>query len=150
MPRATLTIEIEASCAAVFALIHDYGRRLAWDTMLSDARLLGGATSAGPGARSVCTGTWRTAFLALETEYVSFEPGRVAAVKLVNRPPFFQSFAASIRHEALGERRSRTTYTYSFRARPAWLRPLIEPVIDQLLRRETRMRLEALRRFLER
>src|SRR5512143_1919675 len=118
MPRETLSIEIDASCDAVFDVIHDYGCRLEWDTMLREARLLGGATAAGMGVRSVCAGTWRSAFLALETEYVRFEPGRVAAVKLTNRPPFFEQFAATIRHDAVGGVRSRTTYIYSFRARP--------------------------------
>ncbi|MCL4303975.1 MAG: SRPBCC family protein, partial [Anaerolineae bacterium] len=85
VPRENISIEIDAPCAAVFDVIHDYGRRLEWDTMLREARLLGGATAAGIGVRSVCAGTWRSAFLALETEYIRFEPGRVAAVKLTNR-----------------------------------------------------------------
>jgi hypothetical protein len=34
MPRESLSIEINAPCAAVFAVIHDYDRRLEWDTML--------------------------------------------------------------------------------------------------------------------
>lgn len=50
--------------------------------MLRSARLLDGATHAGLGVRSLCAGTWRSAFLALETEYIQFVLGRVAAVKL--------------------------------------------------------------------
>ncbi len=149
MPRASLSIEIDAPCAAVFEVVHDYGCRLQWDTMLRAARLLGGATAAGPGVRSVCAGTWRSAFLALETEYIRFEPGRVAAVKLTNRPFFFEQFAATIRHDALSQVRSRTTYIYFFRARPRFLAPLLEPIMNALLRREVRQRLHALRRFLE-
>jgi hypothetical protein len=144
-----VTVEIDASCAAVFGLIHDYDRRLDWDTMLKEARLLGGASSAGIGVRSLCTGTWRSGFLALETEYIRFEPGRLAAVRLVNRPPFFENFAASIRHEAIDDGRSRTVYVYSFRSRPRLLAPLLEPVMDLLLQRETRNRLRSLRSYLE-
>jgi hypothetical protein len=117
--------------------------------MLREARLLGGATAAGTGVRSVCAGTWRSAFLALETEYIRFEPGRVAAVKLTNRPPFFERFAATIRHDTLSEVRSRTTYIYSFRAHPRFLAPLLEPIMNALLRREVQKRLRSLRRFLE-
>lgn len=149
MPRESVSIEIDAPCAAVFDVIHDYDCRLEWDTMLREARLLGGATAAGVGVRSVCAGTWRSAFLALETEYIRFEPGRVAAVKLTNRPPFFDRFAATLRHDALGEGRSRTTYIYSFRARPRFLAPLLEPVMNVMLRREVRKRLRSLRRYLE-
>ena len=89
MPRESVSVEIEASCETVFNLIHDYGRRLEWDTLLSKACLLDEAAVAGLGVRSLCVGTWRGAFLPLETEYIRFEPGRVAAVSLTNKPPFF-------------------------------------------------------------
>src|SRR5690349_883244 len=115
MPRGSHAVEIDASCQAVFELVHDYARRLEWDSMLSEARLLGGATRAALGVRSLCVGTWRGGYLDLETEYVRFEPGLVAAVKLCNRPAFFDNFAATIRHEPLGDGRSRVTYIYNFR-----------------------------------
>ena len=147
MPRASVSVEVGASCTAVFNLIHDYGRRLEWDTLLSQAVLLDDAAEAGVGVRSLCVGTWRGLFLPLETEYISFEPGRVAAVSLTNRPPFFDQFAATIRHEPLGENRSRVTYIYFFRARPRLLAPLLEPLMNWLLRRETQKRLAALKRY---
>ena len=147
MPRASVSVEVGASCTAVFNLIHDYGRRLEWDTLLSQAVLLDDAAEAGVGVRSLCVGTWRGLFLPLETEYISFEPGRVAAVSLTNRPPFFDQFAATIRHEPLGENRSRVTYIYFFRARPRLLAPLLEPLMNWLLKRETQKRLAALKRY---
>jgi hypothetical protein len=149
MRRASLTIEIAAPCEAVFAVIHDYNCRLAWDTMLREARLLDGATAAGAGVRSLCVGTWRSAGLAVETEYIRFEPGRIAAVKLTNQPPLLARFAATIRHNAISAGRSRTTYIYAFRARPRCLAPLLEPLMNALLRHEVHRRLRALRSFLE-
>lgn len=149
MPREVELIEIDAPCEVVFDVIHDYSCRLEWDSMLSEARLLDGATAAGKGVRSVCVGTWRSAFLALETEYIQFERGRVAAVKLTNRPPFFDHFAATIRHEAINATRSRTTYIYFFHARPNLLAPLLEPLMNRMFRREVQTRLRALRNFLE-
>ena len=149
MPRETVSVEIAASCTAVFNLIHDYGRRLEWDSLLSKACLLDGATEAGVGVRSLCVGTWRGAYLPLETEYVRFEPGVVTAVKLTNHPPFFDHFAATMRHTALGDNRSRLTYIYYFRTRPQLLAPLLEPIINRLLKRETQNRLHALRSYLE-
>lgn len=141
---------IGASCEAVFDAVHDYERRLEWDSMLSRATLLGGATAAKVGVRSVCVGTWKGGLLALETEYVRFERGQAAAVKLTNRPPFFGKFAATIRHTAIGQGRSRTTYVYSFRARPRLLAPILEPIMNAMLSREVRDRLQALRTFVER
>lgn len=150
MPRASCSVEVEASCEAVFDVLHDYSRRLAWDSMLREARLLGGARAAGLGVRSLCVGTWRGAFQALETEYIRFDRGRVAAVKLTNQPAFFRQFAATIKHEALGATRSRVTYVYSFRARPAFLAAVLEPIMHAGLRREIRARLSGLREYMER
>lgn len=150
MPRETFSIEINAPCEIVFDVIHDYDCRLKWDSMLREARLLDGATTAGPGVRSLCTGTWRGAFLALETKYIQFKPGQVAAVNLTNRPPFFERFAATIRHEAINEIRSRTTYIYFFQARPHFLAPFLEPIMSVMLKQEVQNRLRSLRNFVER
>lgn len=139
--RGSCRVEVDAPPEAVFDLVHDYGRRLEWDTLLSDARILGGAPCAGKGVRTLCTGRGLARFVAMETEYVSFERGRVAAVRLLNRPPLFERFAASIRHRGLPGGRSEVTYVYSFRAQPRWL----ERIVGGLLHRETRRRLEALR-----
>ena len=147
MPRGSVSVEVAASCTAVFNLIHDYGRRLEWDTLLSKACLLDGATEAGLGVRSLCVGTWRGAFLPMETEYIRFEPGQVAAVSLTNHPPFFEQFAATIRHEPVAANCSRVTYIYFFRARPRLLVPIVEPIMDGLLKRETKKRLLALRNY---
>ena len=133
-----------ASCEAVFDLVHDYERRLEWDTLLRSAFVEGGAVAA-KGAVAVCSGRWLVGGLTLRTVYVSFRRGTVAAVKMVNRPPLFRRWAASIRHEALGARHSRLVYTYHFRARPAWLAFLLEPLLARVFRWETRRRLRALR-----
>lgn len=148
MPRSSVAIDLPVSCDTAFAVIHDYAVRLDWDTMLRSARLLDGATHAGLGVRSVCAGTWRVAFLALESEYIQFVPGHVAAVNLSKRPWFFGRFAATMRHRPIGPDRSRLEYTYSFRARPRWLAPVLEPVMHLLLQREVRRRLSALRTYL--
>src|SRR5262249_28053244 len=110
--------------------VHDYEFRLDSDSMLRRATLLSSASEATVGVRSLCIGTWRGAFLALETEYIPFERGRVAAVKLTNHPLFFRHFAATIEHSPIDERRSRTTYLYSFKARPRFLAPLLEPIMN--------------------
>ena len=98
--RERVTEEMPASCEAVFDLVHDYARRLEWDTLLRSAFVEGG--TAGTGAVAVCSGRWLVGGLTLRTVYVRFQRGTVAAVKMVNRPPLFARWAASIRHESLG------------------------------------------------
>ena len=148
MPHGTVSQIIPAPSAAVFELLHDYDRRLQWDTLLSAAYLADGHTAAAKGAISVCVGRWYLGRIALKTEYMAFDPPRLAAVKMINRPPFFDSWAASIHHEDLDANSSRVTYTWTFTARPRWLCWLVEPVMNRMFRVETKKRLAALARFL--
>ena len=64
----------------------------------------------------------------------------------MSHPPFFRSWAASIRHEPMPGERSKATYTMTFTVRPKFL----EPVARTLFQLETRGRLRALARDLSR
>ena len=149
MRRGSQWVEINASAREVFNLIHNYDRRLEWDSMLREARLLDGATVAQQGARSRCVGSWKCCWLPIESTYVSFVQGKVAAVKMDNRPLFFDEFAATIRHDDLGESKSKVTYVYRFKSKPRWLWFVLEPIMNFTLNREVKHRLEALKRFVE-
>lgn len=145
MPRAVVSETIPASSEAVFDLLHDYEHRLEWDTLLSAAYLEEGFTAAGKDVTSVCVGRPVLGKIALRTIYVSFDRPKVAAVKMLNRPPFFETWAASIRHEDLNAKESRVTYTFNFNARPRFLAWLLEPIMLAVFRWETKKRLAALR-----
>jgi len=147
MPHGSVRNTIPAPSAEVFRLLHDYSRRLEWDTLLQQAHLCDNWTEAQLHATSVCTGRWYLGGIVVKTEYVAFNPPRVAAVKMLNRPAFFATFAATIRHHDLGNGASTVEYKYHFTARPAWLRWLLEPVMAAVFRWETRKRLNALRRW---
>jgi hypothetical protein len=147
MPRGTVIEIIPAAQADVFRLLHDYGRRLEWDTLLQAASLTDGFTEAGLHAASICKGRLLLGSIAMKTVYVSFRPPDVSAVKLVDRPPLFDSFAATIHHRDLGDGSSSVEYNYSFTARPFWLRWLLHPVMQAMFRFETKRRLRALRKF---
>jgi len=142
-------MDVNAPCDVVFDVLHDYALRLRWDTMLSEARLLD-ASVANKGVRSLCVGTWRSAYVPMETEYITFRRGELAAVRLTKQNLLFERFAASIRHTALESGRSRITYTFSCRVRPPFLAGLVEPIVERMMAREVRARLVALRDFIER
>jgi ribosome-associated toxin RatA of RatAB toxin-antitoxin module len=131
---------------ALFALTQDYGRRLEWDPFLRSAELVGGAAEAGPGVRAYCVAHNR---LGMETEYVSFTPPKVAAVKMTRGPWFIGGFAGSWRFMPEADGRTRVVFRYSVQARPRWLQPLLNPVLVRVFSREVRKRLEGLRRFVE-
>jgi len=141
---------VPAPSAAVFDLLHDYDRRLEWDTLLRAAYLDDGFTAAAKGATTVCVGRRSLGGIALKTVYVTFERPHLAAVKMVNTPPFFATWAASIRHDDLADGRSRITYTYTFTARPRWCRAILEPFMGRIFAWETRRRLRALVRHFRR
>jgi len=149
MPSATVTYPMPCPSEAVFEVLHDYSRRLEWDTLLSEARLTRGCVVAAKGATSLCVGKSRLGRIGIETRYVSYTPSSVAAVEMINHPPWFASFAASIRHvDTPGG--SDLIYKFHFSAKPRIFRWILEPVMLFALKTETKRRLQALAAFLER
>ncbi len=150
MPTAEIKEIIPASAEAVFDLLHDYQRRLEWDTLLQKAYLEDDFSESCKGAISVCQGKAILGGFAVRTQYVTFERGKVAAVKLLNQPPFFDTFAASIRHTELGENQSEITYKVNFTAKPKFLRWILHPIMKVILVWETKKRLVGLKEFFRR
>jgi hypothetical protein len=149
MPNAEIKEIIPASVFDVFDLIHDYKRRLEWDTLLQKAYLEPEFTIARKDAISVCQGKIILGGFALRTQYITFERGKVAAIKMLNQPPFFYTFAASIRHFEIDENNSEVVYQVNFTAKPKFLRPILHPIMKVIFAWETKKRLTALRKFFE-
>jgi hypothetical protein len=147
MPHGCVTEIIPASSEEVFRLLHDYNRRLEWDTLLKTAGLDEKWTEAQLHATTVCTSRWYLGGVSMRTEYVTYCPPDIAAVKMLNRPAFFDTFAATIKHQDLNDGSSSIEYRYIFTSRPRWLRWLLHPVMEAVFRCETQKRLLALRRF---
>ncbi|MHC4973966.1 MAG: SRPBCC family protein [Planctomycetota bacterium] len=143
------TVEIRACPGAIFQLTHDYSRRLEWDTLLKEARLLDGAQAAGPGVKSVCVGRSALLGLSVETVYITFDPPWLAAIEMTRGPALFGNFAASIRHEVIRPGVTRVIYRGHVETRPRWLRWLLEPLVNHGFSRETKRRLNSLKRTLE-
>lgn len=143
--HAVVRQEVPASMEATFDLVHDYGRRLEWDTLLRKAVTKQGVPP-GPGVEAACSARWGLGGLTFRTRYVTFTRPELAAVVLVNKPPVFATWAASIRHKPLEEGRSEVVYTLTFTCRPR----LLEPVALAAFRWETQRRLRALAAFLAR
>jgi hypothetical protein len=147
MPHSEISELIPAPSGAVFDLFHDYTRRLEWDTLLQAAYLDDGAKAAAKGVTAVCVGRTSLGGIALKAVYVTFERPTLAAVKMVNTPVFFESWAASIRHEDISPHESRLTYKFQFTTRPHFLRFILDPIMGRLFAWETRKRLRALKGF---
>lgn len=131
----------------VFDTLHDYDRRLDWDTLLQRATVHGDDPP-GRGVVTTCTARRSLGGLAFTTEYKAFRRPRVAAVKLLRPTGPFAAWGASIVHEDVddpaGPARSWCTYTMTFVCRPRVLAPLLEAVAQRAFRWETDRRLKAL------
>jgi hypothetical protein len=149
MPKVSVIDVMPSNASVVFDILHDYERRLEWDSLLQKAYIDEGGP-AGVDKVAVCKGKAQLMGIEMRTVYVSFQPGKVAAIKMVNRPIFFKTFAASIRHFDCGDGSSELIYEYSFTARPRSLAPILEPIMNWALKAETRSRLRALSKYIER
>ena len=136
------SIEVAAHASSAFALTQDYGRRLEWDPFLRSATLVPPAIAAGLGVRAYCE-----AYLGLgvETEYVSFRPPTLAAVRMTRGPWFLARFAGAWRFREIRPGHTRVTFRYHVRARPRWAAWCLSPVLTWVFAYETKRRLIALR-----
>jgi len=135
------TAVVDAASEVVFALTQNYSARLKWDPFLREAVLLDGATEPGVGVRAWCVAR---SGIGMETEYVSFKPPRVAAVKMTRGPKVLETFGGTWEFTPVDGGRTKVTFRYQLRARPRWLAWLIEPAARWWFSRETRMRVVAL------
>ena len=140
------SILIRATPEHLFALTQDYSRRLEWDCFLKEAYLLDGATESGIGVRANCVAK---SGLAMETEYVSFNPPTVTAVRMTRGPWFIGSFAGSWRFHEESPGETRVHFRYNVQAWPAGLKPILSGILAWVFSRDTRKRLAALKASVE-
>jgi hypothetical protein len=136
---------VSAPPAVVFPLTQDYDRRLTWDPFLRSAQLVGGATAPAVGVRAWCTATLG---IGMETEYVSFVPPRLAAVKMTRGPWLLETFGGAWEF-APDPRGTRISFRYQLRTRPRALAWAVEPLVRAWFSRETALRVRALARAIE-
>lgn len=144
--KITVRDEIRRSQSELFDLSQNYDRRMEWDSYLSEAYLLHGATAAGTGIDSFCRSTSGAVLI---SRYVSYKPPVVAAVTMTQGPAVLQRFSGSWRFKPLGSTLTEVAFTYNFRTRPAWLRWLVEPVVAYFYRRDMIRRLAAFKAWAE-
>ncbi len=108
------SIEIFGSADLIFDYTQDYAKRLQWDTFLTEAYLLDNADKADKGIKAWCVAKNG---LGMETEYVSFNRPKVAAVKMTRGPYMFKDFAASWTFKEAGNGFTTIVFIYSFSLR---------------------------------
>ena len=109
------TTVVDATPEVVFALTQNYSERLTWDPFLRQAVLLNGATEPKVGVRAWCVARLG---IGMETEYVSFTPPRIAAVKMTRGPKVLETFGGTWEFTPLDAVRTKVTFRYQLRTRP--------------------------------
>ncbi len=144
MPTFERSILVSAEASALFDLMQDYDRRLAWDPFLREARLVD-ATTAGLGVRAWCVDRRGRG---METEYVSFDRPRRVAVRMTRGPWIFRKFAGAWIYDPVEDGTTRVTFKYHVEARLGFGR-LGDAVLARVFAREMDSRLKALARAVE-
>jgi Polyketide cyclase / dehydrase and lipid transport len=143
-------IEFSMPCSEVivFDAFHHHRWRMRWDSLVSATHVVGGAPCPYVGAVTENTGAGALRGLSMRTQFVSYDPPRVAAAAMLGRSFPFTRWAASMRHRATGPSTSLLIYTYSFEVGPPLFRWFLEPIVKWFFDRQTRRRFERLQRFL--
>ncbi|HDR9474826.1 SRPBCC family protein [Burkholderia multivorans] len=129
----------------LFTWSQDYGRRLVWDSFLADAYLLDGM-AADVGVDAFCRSQSGATMV---SRYVSYRPPQVAAIEMVDGPSVLERFSASWDFTERAPDSTEVRFTYQFRARPGWLRWLLEPLIGAFYLTQTSRRLDSFKRWAE-
>jgi len=155
MPVLSESKEIAAAPERVYAAINNYGRRLEWDTLLRDAEVLSASGEVLPlntpleaGMRVRSYSRWLSGGVVMDTRYTQCQfPD--AKLEMVKGPWFFKNFVATA-HLVTNEDGSTCWYgEYDFVCRPRLLRWIIEPIVSWMFLKETRMRADGMRKWLE-
>jgi hypothetical protein len=113
--------------------------RYRWDPFVRKQHFADGATRPGKGVR---TFTRSRHGLTMVSEYVSFAPPSHVGMKMVRGPWFFEMFAGGWRFAPAAEPgHTVATWRYSFRCRPAVLRPIADRIGIWVLGRDIRRRI---------
>ncbi len=113
--------------------------RLRWDPFIRRQHFLAGARQPGRGVRTF-TRSWHG--LSMTSEYVSYAPPSHVGMKMIEGPWFFEVFAGGWRFTPGADgAHTVATWRYSFRCRPAFLRPVTHRVGRWVLGRDIRRRI---------
>lgn len=143
MPQVSAEVWIPVTPDTAFAVSQTTGEvRLRWDPFIRRQRLV----DADVPAKGVRTVTHARLGPRMVSEYVSYRPPTSVGMTMVQGPWFFQTFGGGWRftpEERDGVTGTLASWKYTYAVKPAWLRPVADPIGQWLLGREIRARIAA-------
>jgi ribosome-associated toxin RatA of RatAB toxin-antitoxin module len=134
---------IHSNPEKIFDYTQDYRNRLKWDTFLKKADLVD-AVKADKGVKAYCVSKNGLGML---TEYVSFNPPKATAIKMIKGPFMFRNFSGSWTFKESSGGTTAVVFLYSFKLRFPF--NLFSLPIKRNLQRNVRMRLKDLKSNIE-
>jgi hypothetical protein len=148
MAHQRFEFAMPASEAIVFDAFHHHQWRMRWDSLVSATHVQGGAPCPFVGAVTENSGAGTLKGLSMRTQFISYDPPRVAAATMLGRSFPFTRWAASMRHRATAQNQSVLIYTYSFEVGPSVLRWVLKPIVKRVFDWQTRRRFTRFQHFL--
>jgi hypothetical protein len=143
MPQVTAEAWVAVPPETAFAVSQTTGEtRLRWDPFIRHQHLI----DADRPGRDVRTLTRARVGPTMISRYVSYRPPTSVGMTMEKGPWFFDSFGGGWRftpEDRDGVPGTRAVWKYTYAVRPAWLRPVAEPIGQWLLGREIRARINA-------
>lgn len=146
MPQVTASAWVGVPPATAFAVSQTTGElRLRWDPFIRHQHLI----DADRPDKGVRTLTKARVGPTMISQYVSYRPPTSVGMTMVQGPWFFDTFGGGWRfapEESDGVAGTTTVWKYTYAVKPAFLRPVAEPIGQWLLGREIRARIVAFTR----
>ena len=140
------SIDINCDNEFIFELTQNYSLRLEWDKYLSKAYLLNGATEPSVGVYAYCKNNNGSSMI---SEYISYQPSKVAAISMKQGPIILKKFSGSWTVKKLGGTLSTLTFTYHFSLKGGFLGKLVQPIANYYFSKDMSKRLMAFKYYAE-
>lgn len=137
-------IAIEREQRDVFDYTQNYRFRLDWDTLLSQADLLDGVSTAHVGTKAHCVAHNGHSMV---TRYITFNRPERTAIEMIQGPYMFKSFHGCWVFKATSQKATEVSFLYSYQLRFPF--NLVGLMVNRVLRQHTKQRLASLKRNLE-
>ncbi|MFI8737516.1 SRPBCC family protein [Ectopseudomonas toyotomiensis] len=140
-------LTIKSPPAEVYKASQDYSVRYQWDPFPEKIGLLGGATEAGIGVKTLVIAK---SGLRMEVKFVQVDPPTTAAIIMTKGPAFIKSFGGSWVFKPLSQNSTKAKFRYSIKTKAWAIPPISEYIASLYFKKVVMARLIGLKTYCER
>lgn len=146
MTRISQSLVIQAPAEFIFAQTQNYSVRNEWDSFHGQVVKLDGGTALAAGSRLRVKNKQG---VAMEVEFIHFQPPQSAAITMLRGPGFLRQFSGSWVFRPLSEELTEVKFSYGFTTR-WWTCPMLtERLFAWYFANVVKSRLAGLKRYCE-